>query len=108
MAVELPNVVADYVKAANAHDAEGMLACFADTAEVRDESRTHRGKSEIQAWLAETIEKYRFHFEPLAYEGDAVGGTLSVKISGTFDGSPVTLDFRFQYAAGRIASLVID
>jgi ketosteroid isomerase-like protein len=106
--LNLPAVIDDYLRTKEAHDVKGMIACFAEDAVVRDESHTHEGKAAIEAWMAETIAKYQFRCKPLRYEGDEAGGLASVEVSGNFPGSPVTLDYRFKCADGKIAELTIE
>jgi ketosteroid isomerase-like protein len=105
---DLPPIVQSYIDASNAHDVTSILSCFAEDAVVRDESATHHGKIDIERWITTTIEKYKFQFEPLSAEtrdGDTV---VSVVVSGTFPGSPATLDCHFVIDAGKISSLAID
>jgi hypothetical protein len=87
---------------------QAILACFADDATVRDENMTHRGKIDIERWATETIEKYKFQFKPLSIEDRDNETVVAVEISGTFPGSPITLDYRFALANEEIASLAID
>jgi hypothetical protein len=75
---------------------------------VRDENATHRGKTDIEHWITSTIEKYKFQFEPLSAEERDNKIIVAVQISGTFPGSPVTLDYHFTFANEKIASLIID
>jgi hypothetical protein len=103
-----PPIVQNYIRASNAHDAKAIVSCFSAAAVVRDEHATHRGKIEIERWITATIKKYKFQFQPLTIEmrdGDTV---VSVAVSGTFPGSPVTLDYHFVIEGGKISSLTID
>lgn len=108
MSPALPRTIQNYIDASNAHDVESILACFADNAMVRDENTTHCGKMDIERWATETIEKYKFQFKPLSTEEYEHEIVVRVKISGTFPGSPITLDCHFAIANEKIASLVID
>lgn len=105
---DLPPIVQAYINASNAHDVESVVACFADDAVVRDENATHRGKIDIEHWVTATIEKYKFQFKPLSTEERENETVVAVQISGTFPGSPVTLDYHFVIDAGNISSLTID
>ena len=96
------------MSASNIHDVDAILACFSDEATVRDENETVHGKSVIKGWIAKTIEKYAFHFEPLRIHQDDNEATVSVKVSGTFPGSPVTLDYSFTITDDKISSLCIQ
>src|SRR5260370_12907727 len=95
MSINLPPIIKDYIDASNAHDVRSILTCFADDAMVRDENTTHRGKTEIERWLRTTIEKYKFQFRPLRAEARNKETIVAVEISGTFPGSPISLDYRF-------------
>ena len=108
MSAALPRPIQNYIDTSNAHDVQSILACFADDATVRDENTTHRGKIDIECWATETIEKYKFQFKPLgAKEGDNET-IVAVEISGTFPGSPISLDYRFALTSDKIASLTVD
>ena len=108
MSINLPPVIQKYVDASNAHDVKSILACFADDAVVRDENETRRGKNEIETWLTTTIKKYKFQFKPLSSQERDNEILVSVEVSGTFPGSPISLDCHFTIAGGKIASLTID
>ena len=106
--MNLPPMVQKYIDASNGHDVEAILACFNDDAMVRDENETRRGRSEIKRWLATTIEKYNFQFKPLSSQEGNNETLVSVEVSGTFPGSPISLAYHFTSADGKIASLTID
>ena len=108
MSAALPRTIQNYIDASNAHDVESILACFADEATVRDENTTHRGKIDIERWATETIEKYKFQFKPLTTKERDNETVVSVEISGTFPGSPISLDYRFNLTSDKIASLIVD
>lgn len=108
MPVKLPPIIQYYIDASNAHDVKWILGCFADDATVRDENATHHGKIEIGHWITTTIEKYKFQLKPLSSEERGSETVVSVEISGTFPGSPISLDYHFRIANDKIASLTID
>jgi hypothetical protein len=108
MPISLTPILQSYVDASNAHDVKSILDCFADDAVVRDENATRRGKIDIEGWASETIDKYKFHFKPLNAERRANETVVSIKVSGRFPGSPVTLDYHFIVANDKISSLIID
>ena len=108
MRVALSPIIQRYIDANNAHDVKSILDCFADDAEVRDENSTHHGRIEIGRWATETIEKYKFQLTPLTAEERDRNTLVRVEISGTFPGSPITLDYHFAIANDKIASLIID
>jgi ketosteroid isomerase-like protein len=108
MKVTLPQVIKEYIDASNAHDVNAILSCFSDDASVLDEGRDFRGKKMIEDWVVKTIEKYKFHFTPLSVKSDDPKIVVSVEVSGTFAGSPVTPDYRFTIESGKILSLAIE
>jgi ketosteroid isomerase-like protein len=108
MPISLMPIIQSYVAASDAHDVKSILACFADDAVVHDENATRRGKIDIERWARETIDKYKFHFRPLSAEHRANETVVSIEISGSFPGSPVTLDYHFSVVNEKISSLIID
>jgi hypothetical protein len=108
MPLSFTPIIQSYVDASNAHDVNSILGCFAGDAVVRDENAMHRGKIEIERWASETIDKYKFHFKPLSAEKCATETVVNIEVSGSFPGSPVTLDYHFTVANEKISSLTID
>jgi ketosteroid isomerase-like protein len=106
--VKLPSPIQHYIDASNAHDVKSILECFTDAAMVRDENATHRGKIDIERWITTTIEKYKFQFKPLSSQERGNETIVSVEVSGTFPGSPISLDYHFTIADDKIACLTID
>ena len=106
--MKLPVVIDNYIHASNAHDVMSILSCFSEDAVVADEGETLCGKKAIEGWTAKTIEKYKFQFEPLSVNEDDGEVVVSVEVSGTFPGSPVTLDYHFKIENEKILSLAID
>jgi hypothetical protein len=108
MPPKLPDTLARYFAAQNSHDADGMTACFAPEAEVRDEGRTYIGRDAIRQWKVETIAKYGISTEPLTATDQ--GGTLTVtaRVTGNFPGSPADLTYDFVLGgSGLIRRLAI-
>ena len=108
MKIQLPGVIQEYVEASNRHDMQAILSCFSDHAVVQDEAREYRGKKEIKNWIVATIEKYNFRFQPVSSKDDNGEIIVSIKISGSFTGSPVTPDYHFTITNGQISSLAIN
>ena len=106
--MNLPPVIQSYIAASNAHDVKAIVDCFAANAVVRDENAMRHGKIHIGRWATETIEKYKFQFKPLSAAERDAETILSVEVSGSFPGSPITLDYHFTIANDKIHSLTID
>ena len=62
----------------------------------------------IENWLVKTIEKYKFQFKPVSIKDDNTEVVVAIEVSGTFDGSPITLDYHFTIEGDKIVSLTID
>ena len=92
----LPGPLNRYFVAQNAHDVDAMTACFAADATVLDEDRTYRGRDAIRGWKVDTLARYAPSVEPLeAQDRDGIYN-VTVKVSGTFPGSPIHLTYRFS------------
>lgn len=105
--IELPAPIAAYWTAANAGLGAAAAACFAPEAVVRDESHVYRGRAAIAAWIEETTRKYQSVVEPLRCATEAGRHGVIGKVSGSFPGSPVELEFEFTVADGKIVQLEI-
>jgi ketosteroid isomerase-like protein len=108
MTIKLPRILEKYVDASNKHDVQSILSCFSDDAIVRDEKEEHRGKKAIEDWIVKTIKKYKFQFKPLSVKDQDAEVVVAVEVSGTFDGSPVTLDYHFIIEHGKILSFAVQ
>src|SRR6266550_453793 len=107
MTIKLPRVIKNYVNASNKHDVKSILSCFSADAFIRDEGEELRGKKAIEGWIVQTIQKYKFQFKPIGIKDSDVEVIVTVKVSGTFDGSPVSLDYHFAIEDDQILSLTI-
>jgi hypothetical protein len=106
--MNLPPVISRYIEASNAHDVKAIVGCFDDDGVVRDENATRSGKIDIERWTTETIQKYKFQFKLLGVDLRGAEPILSMEVSGSFPGSPITLDYHFTIANDKIQSLIID
>ena len=105
--MNLPKVLTDLIQAQATFDSVAYADCFTDTATVFDEGHTHTGKKEIEQWIAKANEDYKATMEPVAYEERGAVAILSAKISGSFPGSPIVLQYHFELENGLIQSLRI-
>src|SRR4249919_3677339 len=108
MALKLPKPIAEYLAAAEEKNSNKLAECFAENAVVHDEGGTYRGRDAIKAWSEETQGKYKYTMDVL--DASVTGNTvrLRTKITGSFSGSPVELDYLFMLANDKIASLKIE
>ncbi len=105
--MNLPNEVLDLVNAQANHDSAAFADCFSENAVVFDEGKTHKGKAEIKHWISEANNKYNTIIKPLKYTHCETTGVLLAEISGTFEGSPLILNYNFVFRDGLIQSLKI-
>jgi hypothetical protein len=108
MPVNLPRIIQEYLRASNNHEVGSILSCFSEDAVVRDEGEELRGREAIEGWIVKTVEKYKFHFTPLGIKDNDAEVVVAVEVSGTFDGSPVTLDYHFAIGNDKISSLTVE
>jgi ketosteroid isomerase-like protein len=104
---KLPQPIADYFQAANAHNSDAVVAAFAEDALVTDENREHRGAA-IREWSDKVNEKYKPHAEvtDVAEANDKT--VITADVSGSFPGSPVQLRYNFTLKGDKIAALLIE
>lgn len=103
--MNLPNVINELVKTQNNFDSTAYAECFAETAVVFDEGKTHNGRKEIEQWIDKSNKDYKATMEPIDYNEKE--NILSAKISGTFPGSPIILKFHFEMIDGKIQHLKV-
>lgn len=64
---DLPLVVADYVVAHNAKDADAAVVAFTRDATVVDDGRTYTGVGTIKAWVGTSSTEWTFTSTPIAF-----------------------------------------
>jgi len=104
---EVPASLANYIEAANAGATSAALASFSESSVVQDEGAEHRGHAAIRDWIEETVGKYHFHITPLAVRQSGDHVVLRCRVSGSFPGSPVELDFDAMISSEKISRLAI-
>jgi ketosteroid isomerase-like protein len=108
MALNLPKPIAEYLAAVEEKNSDKLARCFAEDAVVHDEGGAYRGRDAIKSWSEETQRKYAYSMEAL--DALLTGNTMRVraKVTGSFPGSPVELDYLFTVANEKIISLKIE
>jgi hypothetical protein len=107
MSVQHPDPIERYVQIANSGTAEAASECFAPDATVYDEGRTYEGVAAIKNWMAATKKKYGHTITPLELAKRGGQSILKARLAGNFPGSPITVNFTFVLADGKIHSLEI-
>ena len=107
MLLALPEPIAAYL-AADQQDSEAVARCFTETAVVKDEGHTYRGRDAIKQWKSDASAKYQYTCEPLACELKDGKVVATNRLTGNFPGSPVDLRFFFELDRdGKITALEI-
>lgn len=106
MPLDLPTTIATYFSS-DTQDAEAVARCFTETAVVKDEGHTYRGRAAIKQWKADASTKYEYTSEPFAWEVQDGKSVVTSRLTGNFPGSPVDLRFFFVLEGDQIASLEI-
>jgi hypothetical protein len=107
MSIQLPVPIDRYVQIANSGTPEAAPECFAPDAIVHDEGQTYEGVAAIKNWMAVTKEKYGHTVAPLELAERGGQSVLKARLSGNFPGSPITVNFSFVLADGKIHALQI-
>jgi hypothetical protein len=107
MSIQLPVPIDRYVQIANSGTPEAAPECFAADAIVRDEGQTYEGAAAIKNWMAATKKKYNHTITPLELAEQGGHSVLKARLTGSFPGSPVTVNFNFVLAGDKIRSLAI-
>jgi alkyl hydroperoxide reductase subunit AhpF len=107
----LPEPVANYVRAVNAGATDVFRASFAADAVVVDVNRELRGLDAITAWAAADIFGAHVHFDVLDVTERQGRTIVRVEIDGTFDRTglpdPLVMNHEFTLTEGTIAELRI-
>jgi len=107
MSIQLPIPIERYVQIANSGTPEAVPECFASDAIVHDEGQTYEGVAAIRKWMAATKKKYGHTVAPLELTEHGGQSVLKARLAGSFPGSPITVNFNFILAGGKIHSLEI-
>ena len=107
---ECPDAVRAYMSLTTGGDRAAAIVAFADAAHVTDDGHDYHGAAAVRNWLDRAASEYTFTTTPLAAAVDAPPGrtVVTCRLEGTFPGSPVDLDYRFELdPAQRIERLEI-
>jgi hypothetical protein len=107
MSIQLPDPIERYIQIANSGTPEAAQECFAPDATVYDEGQTYEGVAAIKNWMAATKKKYGHRITPLDLAERGGQSVLKARLTGNFPGSPITVNFTFALADGKVRSLEI-
>ena len=90
-----------------ARETQPLIEEFAPDAIVPDEGQTYDGLAAIKNWMASTKKKYGHTVAPLELVERGGQSVLKARLTGNFPGSPITVNFSFVLADGKLRSLEI-
>src|SRR3977135_3234688 len=105
MSLQLPVAIERYIQIANSDAPEAVPECFAPDAIVRDEGQSYEGVAAIKDWMAATKKKYGHTVTPLELAEHGGQSVLKARLAGSFPGRPITGNFNFLLAGGKIGAL---
>lgn len=107
----LPQVIQDFIVAANKPDPKAYADCFSEDALVFDEGKEWAGKAAISKWSAEHHFAANITLEPIKDKQDEEETIVVFKVDGDFDKTglpdPLYLDFYFEISKHKIKQLAI-
>lgn len=103
--MKLPLPIAQFFEAFISHDADGVVARFADDALVADEGRKYRG-AKIKVWIDKVNTDYKPKAKVISIVRAAGTHVVTAQVSGSFPGSPIELRYHFTLKKGKITALV--
>jgi hypothetical protein len=105
--MNLPKAVAELVNTQNSFDSVAYANCFSETAVVFDEGKTHKGRKEIERWIADANVRYNATIKPISYQAIETKSILTAEASGNFKGSPLVMIYNLEITDQLIQSLRI-
>lgn len=105
--VHLPPAVQDFFDGKNTRNLPLALSGFSSDPVVKDEYHEYIGPDAIAEWLKSSTVQYDDQVTVQGIEADGTDVVVLGKVSGTFPGSPIILQFRFAIAEGKILQLAI-
>src|SRR5262245_3290101 len=100
MSITLPEPIAAFF-AADRLDGEAVARCFTSDGVLKDEGQTHTGLAAIRQWKTDASAKYNYTSEPLRSEQKDGMTVVTCRVSGTFPGSPIDLQYCFRLERGK-------
>ncbi len=106
-AIPLPQPIAAYYHASDVYDDTLLAGCFAADAVLVDEEEEYHGPDAISEHILEANRTAKVVTEITHCRKEHGETVVTATISGTFEGSPVPLDFHFSLEDGKIKALNI-
>ncbi len=105
--MNLPNILSDWLNTQAHFNSIAYANCFAANAIIYDEGKMIEGKDGIIKWNEKTNAKYHIQYRPIDVLQSNDEMVLTIEVPGTFDASPILLDYHFVLEGDKIFSLKI-
>ena len=109
--LQIPQAIAAFIDATNAHNSDEFLATLTDGAVIADEGQEYRGIAAIKKWSDEKYIGAKVTLEIVVLVHSNGKTIVTVKVDGNFDKSglpdPFLMDFHFTTDTNKIATLNI-
>lgn len=106
-AIPLPQPIAAFYHACDVYDDALLAGCFAADAVLVDEGREYHGPEAVSGHILEANRDAKVMTEVTNCAGKNEEAVVTATLSGSFEGSPVPLDFHFTLENGKIKALHI-
>jgi hypothetical protein len=106
-AVPLPQPIAAFYHACDVYDDDLLASCFATDAVLADEGMEYHGSEAISEHILEANRDAKVTTEITGCTGKNGETVVTATLSGSFEGSPVPLDFHFTVENEKINALNI-
>lgn len=105
--IELPKIIADYIKLSSQKEAVDTATYFTNDAAVKDEGKTYKGQEELKNWLKKAA-GYNFNVEILDNEKKEHSYFVFARLTDDFPPpNPVKITYHFTLKDGKTADLFI-
>lgn len=109
--LQIPQSIAAFIEATNAHNTDDFLAALTDSAVITDEGQEYRGIAAIKEWSAEKYIGAKVTLNVVDLVTSNGKPIITVKVDGNFDKTglpdPFLMDFHFTIDTNKIAALNI-
>jgi ketosteroid isomerase-like protein len=105
---DTPDVVARYLRAADARDARAVADCFTPDGTVLDEGKTYTGREAIFDWREHGVSQWTYTTTITGSRPDGDSAyQVNVDVDGNFPGGHAALTYLFTLSDGLISDLRI-
>ena len=106
-AIPLPQPIATYYHTSDVYDGDLLSGCFAKDAILYDEGKEYHGPKTISGHILEANRNAKVMTEITDCIEKNSETVVTATLSGSFEGSPIPLDFHFTLESGKIKTLNI-